>query len=224
MGLFGDRKKQVIEQEKQAQQPPAKKGARKTEQPPLHDDKFLSATLALNLDLKRLSNLKGTPKKVEYKKGVLPEYDEVIQQWIESGDNTQFDVFVYFMIWLFDVGDYEKALALALVGIERDQVLPERFKRRDIQTFVCDELLKAYEANSEVKTQFDFALDKISNDQWDVPDEVRVKFYKRMANDLFEENPADALTWLEKVKQVDPTARVDTNINKLEARIAKAEE
>ncbi|ETK13840.1 putative terminase, endonuclease subunit, partial [Pseudomonas sp. FH4] len=94
---------------------------------------------ALNQDLARLSDLKNLASKQSLKREeLLPKYQEYVQRYCESGLIFPNRVAVQVLIWLFDTAQFDDALELADFLIEQGQEMPERFKRRDIQTFVAD--------------------------------------------------------------------------------------
>ncbi|MGO1273377.1 MAG: phage terminase small subunit, partial [Pseudomonas helleri] len=93
---------------------------------------------ALDLDLQRLSDLKNLASKQSLKRDeLLPKYQDYVQRYCESGLNFPNRILVQVMIWLFDTAEFEDGLELADFAIEQGQEMPERFKRRDIQTFVA---------------------------------------------------------------------------------------
>jgi hypothetical protein len=108
---------------------------------------------ALDQDLERLSAMKGAlaGRQLLKRDELLPKYQDYIQRYIESGLNFPNRILVQVMIWLFDTAQFDDALELADFAIEQGQQMPERFKRRDIQTFVADTVIDwAYEQVPQV--------------------------------------------------------------------------
>ena len=94
---------------------------------------------ALDQDLERISAINGLAGRQALKREeLLPKYQEYVQRYCESGLNFPNRVAVQVMVWLFDTAQFEDALELADFLMEQGQQMPERFKRRDIQTFVAD--------------------------------------------------------------------------------------
>ena len=94
---------------------------------------------ALDQDLARISAINGLAGRQALKRDeLLPKYQEYVQRYCESGLVFPNRVAVQVLVWLFDTAQFEDALELADVLIEQGQQMPERFKRRDIQTFVAD--------------------------------------------------------------------------------------
>lgn len=97
---------------------------------------------ALDQDLERLSAIKGLAGRQALKREeLLPKYQDFIQRYMESGLVMPNRVLVQVMVWLFDTEQFEDGLELADFAIEQGQQMPERFKRRDIQTFVADAVI-----------------------------------------------------------------------------------
>ena len=76
---------------------------------------------------------------------LLPKYLDYVQRYRESGLNHPNPVLMQVLVWLFDTVQFEAGIELADFAIGQGQQLPERFKR-DVQTFVADELIDWAEA------------------------------------------------------------------------------
>lgn len=97
---------------------------------------------SLDQDLQRLSDIKGLAGRQALKREeLLPKYQDFIQRYMDSGLVMPNRVLVQVMVWLFDTEQFEDGLALADFAIEQGQEMPERFKRRDVQTFVADAVI-----------------------------------------------------------------------------------
>lgn len=118
---------------------------------------------ALSVDVARLSNIKVMEEKQATKKKMMEVYAAFVWDYVEQGHNYPNSVAVQFMVWLFDVGEIEAALKLAFYLMPHQQ-MPDRFTRRDIQTFVCD-------------VMYDWAKQQLDNGQSALPwiDDVVVK-------------------------------------------------
>lgn len=92
---------------------------------------------ALSVDVARLSTIKIMDDKQSAKKKMLDVYAPFVWDYVEQGHDYPNNVAVQFMIWLFDVEAIEPALKLAFYLMPHQQ-MPDKFDRRDIQTFVCD--------------------------------------------------------------------------------------
>jgi hypothetical protein len=97
---------------------------------------------SLDQDLQRLSDIKGLAGRQALKREeLLPKYQDFIQRYMDSGLVMPNRVLVQVMVWLFDTEQFEDGLALADFAIGQGQEMPERFKRRDVQTFVADAVI-----------------------------------------------------------------------------------
>lgn len=127
----------------------------------------------LKQDLAKISKLGTLDERAELKAVLLPQYLSFVTDYIEQGHDYPNDVAVQVMIWLFDSNNIEPALTTALALINTgNQHMPDRFKRQDLETFVCDAMYDW--ANMLLKEQHSASpyLDQlatlIDTDNWDV--------------------------------------------------------
>lgn len=80
------------------------------------------------------------PERIEYKRTVaLPRIMDFVKAYIDADEVYPNSVAVQACIWLFDIGDIERGLSLGLaLAAGGQQIMPPRFERRDIETFLCD--------------------------------------------------------------------------------------
>lgn len=118
---------------------------------------------ALSVDVARLSTIKVMDDKQAAKKTMMDVYSPFVWDYVEQGHNYPNNVAVQLMVWLFDVGAIEAALKLAFYLMPHQQ-MPDRFTRRDIQTFICDAI-------------YDWAKQQLDNGQSALPliDDVVVR-------------------------------------------------
>ncbi|UIP32565.1 phage terminase small subunit [Stutzerimonas kunmingensis] len=103
-------------------------------------------TTALDADLERISAINSREARQALKRDeLLPKYLDYVQRYRESGLNHPNPVLMQVLVWLFDTAQFEAGIELADFAIGQGQQLPERFKR-DVQTFVADELIDWAEA------------------------------------------------------------------------------
>ncbi|WP_163831867.1 phage terminase small subunit [Spartinivicinus ruber] len=181
---------------------------------------------ALRGDLAILSDMRNRPDKVAYKRETLiPKYQDYIDRYIESGLQHPNEVFSYFVVWHFDTGELETAFTLALIAIDQQQPMPDRFKRRDVVTFVCDEILRALDFRvDQAETIFQQALSLIETDAWAVIPEIKAKFFK-VAGTQAEMNKAieTAVAYYEKADACWGKAQVKTKLDKLRKQLEKGD-
>lgn len=185
---------------------------------PANARKHLALMVAgLDEDLARLSDIKGLATRQDLKRNeLLPKYEEYVQRYVESGLVFPNRVLVQVMIWLFDTAQFEDALALADIAIEQAQEMPERFKRRDIQTFVADAVCEwaydEYKAGRSPEPYLSELLPRVDG-EWDVPEQIPAKYHKLIGIRALEAKEwAKAIEHLERAAKLYPKVGVDTRI------------
>lgn len=137
---------------------------------------------ALDQDLERLSALNNLASKQALKREeLLPKYQDYVQRYCESKLNFPNRVLVQVMVWLFDTAQFEDALELAEFAIEQGQQMPERFKRRDIQTFVADAIFEWASAEDTAdRSPEPYLSDMLPrvDGEWDLTEQIPAKFHK----------------------------------------------
>ncbi|MBT0624384.1 terminase [Pseudomonas fluorescens] len=181
---------------------------------------------ALDQDLARLSDLKNLASKQSLKRDeLLPKYQEYVQRYCESGLNFPNRVAVQVMVWLFDTAQFEDALELADFLMEQSQEMPERFKRRDIQTFVADAVCEwayaEYNAKRSPEPYLSDLLPRVDG-EWNLTEQIPSKYHKLIGMRAMEaEQWETALKHLERSTQLYAQAGNDTRIKKVRKVLAK---
>lgn len=165
---------------------------------------------AMLADLASLKNLKKLPEKQAAKKTMLAAYLPFVEDFIAQGHDYPNDIAVQVMIWLLDTGDIERGLYLALALIEQGtQQMPERFERRDIETFVCDAMYDW--ANALLKKEqsaspyLDTLVATMDGMPWDLHPAVASKMYVMLAKHKLREGDFSAVVDLcDKAESVNP--------------------
>ena len=181
---------------------------------------------ALDLDLERLSKLNNLASKQALKREeLLPKYQEYVQRYCESGMNFPNRVLVQVMVWLFDTVQFEDGLELADFAIAQGQQMPERFKRRDIQTFVADVVsdwaYAEYNANRSPEPYLSDLLPRVDG-EWDLTEQIPSKYHK-----LIGMRAQDAQEWetaikhLERSTELHAAAGNNTRLDKCRKALAK---
>lgn len=181
---------------------------------------------ALDQDLARLSDLKNLASKQSLKREeLLPKYQEYVQRYCESGLNFPNRVAVQVMVWLFDTVQFDDALELADFLMEQGQQMPERFKRRDIQTFVADAVCEwAYAEYSAQRSPEPYLSDLLPrvDGEWDLTEQIPSKYHKLIGMRAMEaEQWETALLHLERSTELYPKAGNDTRIDKCRKALIK---
>ena len=182
---------------------------------------------ALDQDLERLSAMKGAlaGRQLLKRDELLPKYQEYVQRYCESGLNFPNRVAVQVMVWLFDTAQFEDALELADFLMEQGQKMPERFKRRDIQTFVADAVADwaydEYNAGRSPEPYLSELLPRVDG-EWDLPEQIPSNYHKLIGMRAMEaEQWETALKHLERSTELYPKAGNDTRIKKVRRALEK---
>lgn len=181
---------------------------------------------ALDQDLARLSDLNNLASKQSLKRDeLLPKYQEYVQRYCESGLNFPNRVAVQVMVWLFDTAQFEDALELADFLMEQGQQMPERFKRRDIPTFVADAVCEwayaEYTAKRSPEPYLSDLLPRVDG-EWNLTEQIPSKYYKLIGMRAMEaEQWETALKHLERSTELYAQAGNNTRIKQIRRTLEK---
>ncbi|TMU70527.1 terminase [Pseudomonas fluorescens] len=181
---------------------------------------------AMAQDLERLSAIKGLAGRQALKREeLLPKYQDFIQRYMDSGLVMPNPVLVQVMVWLFDTEQFEDGLALADFAIGQGQEMPERFKRRDVQTFVADAVIDwayaEYNAQRSPEPYLSDLLPRVDG-EWELTEQIPSKYHKLIGMRAMEaEQWETALQHLERSTELYAKAGNETRIAKCRKAIAK---
>lgn len=181
---------------------------------------------SLDQDLQRLSDIKGLAGRQALKREeLLPKYQDFIQRYMDSGLVMPNRVLVQVMVWLFDTEQFEDGLALADFAIGQGQEMPERFKRRDVQTFVADAVIDwayaEYNAQRSPEPYLSDLLPRVDG-EWELTEQIPSKYHKLIGVRAMEaEQWETALQHLERSTELYAKAGNETRIAKCRKAIAK---
>ncbi|AIS15514.1 terminase [Pseudomonas chlororaphis subsp. aurantiaca] len=182
--------------------------------------------VALDQDLDRLSAIQGLATRQDLKRNeLLPKYQEYVQRYVESDQVFANRVLVQVMVWLFDTAQFSDALELADIAIAQGQQMPERFKRRDIQTFVADAICEwaydEYKANRSPEPYLSDLLPRVDG-EWQLTEQIPAKYHKLIGIRAQEAKEwATALKHLERAQQLYSKVGVDTRIENCRKALKK---
>lgn len=186
--------------------------------------------VALDQDLERISAIPGRATRQDLKRDeLLPKYQDYIDRYLAAGLVYPNRVLVQVMVWLFDTAQLDDALALADIAIEQKQQMPERFKRRDIQTFVADAICEwAYDEYKAGRSPEPYLSDLVHrvDGEWQLPEQIPAKYHKLIGIRAIEAEPKDwatALLHLERATALYPKIGVDTRVENCRKALRKAE-
>ncbi|KAE9645662.1 terminase [Pseudomonas sp. PB103] len=181
---------------------------------------------SLDQDLQRLSDIKGLAGRQALKREeLLPKYQDFIQRYMDSDLVMPNRVLVQVMVWLFDTEQFEDGLALADFAIGQGQEMPERFKRRDVQTFVADAVIDwayaEYNAQRSPEPYLSDLLPRVDG-EWELTEQIPSKYHKLIGMRAMEaEQWETALQHLERSTELYAKAGNETRIAKCRKAIAK---
>lgn len=181
---------------------------------------------SLDQDLQRLSDIKGLAGRQALKREeLLPKYQDFIQRYMDSGLVMPNRVLVQVMVWLFDTEQFEDGLALADFAIGQGQQMPERFKRRDVQTFVADAVIDwayaEYNAQRSPEPYLSDLLPRVDG-EWELTEQIPSKYHKLIGMRAMEaEQWETALQHLERSTELYAKAGNETRIKKCRIALAK---
>lgn len=181
---------------------------------------------SLDQDLQRLSDIKGLAGRQALKREeLLPKYQDFIQRYMDSGLVMPNRVLVQVMVWLFDTEQFEDGLALADFAIGQGQEMPERFKRRDVQTFVADAVIDwayaEYNAQRSPEPYLSDLLPRVDG-EWELTEQIPSKYHKLIGMRAMEADEWEtALQHLERSTELYAKAGNETRIAKCRKAIAK---
>ncbi len=186
---------------------------------------YILMQTAMDDDLARLHKHKSIADKSRIKRDELIEkYSDFIEQYLESGQRFDNEVFAYFIIWLFDIGDIDRGLELASVAIDQEQPLPGCFRRDDWPTIIADEVLtwgqnQVNGGHSPLPYIAD-VLSLMESGAWSVHESIRGKYYKLCGE--FSESIGQPGIALQRYRQAASLGqKVKTKITALEKQIVR---
>ncbi|WKN21487.1 phage terminase small subunit [Azotobacter vinelandii] len=182
---------------------------------PANAQKHLAlVTSALAEDLARLSDLNSLEARQQLKRDeLLPKYLPYVERYRDSGLNHPNPVLMQVLVWLFDTARFEQGLELAEFAIAQGQELPERF-RRDVPTFVADELIEwaeaEYKAGRSPEPYVSNLLPRVDG-EWQLFERIPARYHKLLGIlALDREDWATAIRHFDRATELYPEIGVGT--------------
>ncbi|NRD73253.1 terminase [Shewanella sp. VB17] len=199
----------------------------------------------LDGDLKQLKAFARRQDKIAHKRDVLlPKWQPIVDKYLADVGSKEIEpsdhpIFARSIIWLFDVGDFGRAIELGFKAIELGQAMAAGI-RRQWPSFIADTVFEWCEIQAEqghsVEPYFSQVFSQVAQ-HWQLAEPITAKFYKfkglnllRSTNgevkatqvgDISTLQQADAL--LEKAASLHKGVGVKTVRNKIEMRIRALE-
>lgn len=158
--------------------------------------------------IRALKAVQSVAAKVAMKREFLPDYAAYIDGVLAAGVGAQDPVVVTVLIWLLDIGDYDRALDIASYAIEHQLASPDNFSR-SLPCAVLEEIadatldrLKAKEDCADMAPTLELAMELV--DGQDMPDEVPAKAHKALGLIHESTDPARSVTHCEAALKLDP--------------------
>lgn len=196
---------------------------------------------AIERDVKRLRALNQTYERVAMKREeLLPMYLPTAQRYLDEGEVYQNPIFVYCVIWLFDVGEFDKGLDWADIAIAQGQRTPDNFKS-GFPAFVADTILAwaqlEAEAGNPIEPYFSRTFKNVT-EIWRVHEKIQAKWFKFHALELLKGDVGDvrasaidcvdtlnqADAYLARTHQLNPKSGVKTHRLRIASRLRALEQ
>lgn len=171
---------------------------------------------ALAIDLERISAINSREARQQLKRDeLLPKYLDYVQRYRDSGLNHANPVLMQVLVWLFDTAQFEQGLELANFAMEQGQAMPERF-RRDVPTFVADELIEWAEAEHKAgRSPEPYLSDLLTwvDGRWALFEKIPARYHKLLGIIAMEAKDwAKAITHFERATELYPEIGVGTRL------------
>lgn len=140
--------------------------------------------ISLLNDVNAIRALPTLESRAKYKrKHFLPKWLPFVEEYLTKGEVYQNDYFIYCIVYLFDVGDFDKALQFADIAIQQKQSMPQHFNS-PLPVFVANQI---YDWTSKTATQgqsvepyFSQVFQKVAT-IWQLQEVITAKWLKMAA-------------------------------------------
>jgi hypothetical protein len=128
-----------------------------------------------------LKDIQSVERKIEAKRGFLPDYDEWVNAAMAADSGAKDQVLTTVLIWSIDAGLYSRGLELATYAVRHGLELPDQYER-SLGTALIDEFAQAALSNKLVGDEALQLLPAVREltDPLDAPDQARAKLYKAL--------------------------------------------
>ncbi|KUQ05646.1 terminase [Enterobacter roggenkampii] len=178
---------------------------------------------ALNQDVEHLRTLPMISDRIAHKRDVLlPKWMPTVMAYLESGSVFNHPVFAWYVVWLFDAGDLDKALEMADIAIAQQQPTPDAI-RSTFPAFVADTVMAWAEttaaAGESIEPYFSRTFENIAT-RWRLHEEITAKWYKFAGLMLLrDDNGQPRATAVEDVETLEKAAVLLATAEKLYKKV-----
>ncbi|OOF38845.1 terminase [Rodentibacter rarus] len=149
-----------------------------------HGNDYAVLEIACKNDVNAVRAFPTRAEKNDYKRNrFLPKWLPFVDKYFEQGSIYQNDYLVYCIVYLFDIGDFDRALSLAEKAIEQNQSMPEDW-RSTLPNFVADQIYnwtdKTAAAGQSVEPYFSQTFKNVAT-RWQLHEIVTAKWLKLAA-------------------------------------------
>lgn len=149
-----------------------------------HGNDYAVLEIACKNDVNAVRAFPTRAEKNDYKRDrFLPKWLPFVDEYFEQGATYQNDYLVYCIVYLFDIGDFDRALSLAEKAIEQNQSMPEGWQTT-LPNFVADQIYnwtdKTATAGQSVEPYFSQTFKNVAT-QWKLHEIVTAKWLKLAA-------------------------------------------
>lgn len=159
-----------------------------------HGNDYAMLEIACKNDVNAVRAFPTRAEKNDYKRDrFLPKWLPFVEVYFEQGTIYQNDYLVYCIVYLFDIGDFDKALSLAKKAIEQNQSMPEGWQST-LPNFVADQIYhwadKTAAAGQSVEPYFTQTFKNVAT-AWQLHEIVTAKWLKLAAALLLRNNKGE---------------------------------
>lgn len=197
--------------------------------------------LELKSDVEYTAALPTRADRTNHKRDVLlPKWLPFVERYFSAEKVHQNPIFSWCVIWLFDVGDFDKALDYADIAISQGQQTPDSLKR-EFSAFVADTIMEwaqtQHTLGHSIEPYFSRTFANV-REKWRLHEEINAKWFKfaglillsdhngkpvpTAVDDVDVLDEADKL--LAQAERFNPNIGVKTMRNKIAMRINKLTE
>lgn len=196
----------------------------------VHGERFGSEHEMLKLklieDKRELKTYQSIQAKIQRKADLLPHYSDWIQATLAHGTGKPDVLLPTLMLWHIDTGSFAVALKLADYILKHDIAMPDAHKRT-VATVVAEEVAdttKRLLAEGKQPDVSELVLASKLTQEHDMPDQVRAKLAKAIAELSEAKNPELALAYYRQALALDEKSGVKTALKRTEKALEQAQQ
>ena len=143
--------------------------------------------IALKTDVDKIRAMPSLAERNDYKRDhFLPKWLPYVDSYIQNGENYPNLTLAYCLVYCFDVGAFEKALALTEVAIKQQQALPDNFSSSPAafaSSFILEWAERCAQVGQSFEPYFSQILRKVVT-EWTLHEVIQAKWLKFTAQAL----------------------------------------